>query len=61
MFRLLGDSVWAFDIEWVPDPISGRAIYRLPADTPDEAVFQRMWQEGGATEDDPTPFLKTAM
>lgn len=57
MFKTVGDLVWAFDCEWVPDPLAGRLLYDLP-NASDEEVLQRMWQEGGATEEDPTPFLK---
>lgn len=57
MFKTVGDLVWAFDCEWVPDALSGRLLYNLP-DATEEEVLQRMWQEGGATESDPTPFLK---
>jgi len=53
--------VWAFDAEWVPDPVSGRMLYKLPEDMPDNDVIQQMWALNGATEADPTPFLKTAL
>lgn len=54
--------VWAFDAEWVPDPLAGRLVYDLPdpAASP-EALMQAMWRKGGATEEDPTPFLKTVL
>lgn len=61
MFKTIQENVWAFDCEWVPDPVSGRAVYGLPADMPDEDVLLQMWEKGGATEDNPTPFLKTAL
>ncbi len=57
MFKTVGDLVWAFDCEWVPDTLSGRLLYDLP-DASEEEVLQRMWREGGATEEDPMPFLK---
>ena len=54
--------VWAFDAEWVPDPLAGRLVYDLPDPAgPPEAVMQAMWQKGGATAEDPTPFLKTVL
>ncbi len=55
------DTVWAFDCEWVPDPDAGRKLYNLPPDLPDAAVVQEMWKKGGATEEDPYPFLKTIL
>jgi len=61
MFKTIGNRVWVFDAEWVPDPAAGRVLYQLPDDIPDEQVLQVMWQKGGATEEDPTPYLKTVM
>jgi len=54
--------VWAFDAEWIPDPQAGRLLYGVPDSVEDPAEIMRvMWQRGGATEADPTPFLKTVM
>lgn len=61
MFRSVKPRVWAFDAEWVPDPLVGRLLYDQPAEASDEEVLQRMWQEGGATAENPTPFLKTVL
>lgn len=61
MFKSVNRQVWAFDAEWVPDPVAGRLLYKLPQDMPDREVLEVMWQEGGATEDNPTPFLKTVL
>ncbi|NJL48947.1 MAG: 3'-5' exonuclease [Leptolyngbyaceae cyanobacterium SM2_5_2] len=61
MFKSVGRLVCAFDLEWVPDPQSGRRVYNLPAAMPDGEVFQVMWQNGGATEEKPRPYLKTAL
>ena len=55
----LGDEVWAFDCEWIPDVRAGRLVYGLPDDCPDDEVMRVMWKEGGATEENPQPFLKT--
>ncbi len=62
MIKSVRERVWAFDLEWVPDPLAGRLLY----DVPDSAASPRdvmdvMWREGGASEDDPTPFLKTVL
>ena len=54
-------QVWAFDCEWAPDLTAGRRVYRLPPDLPDEEVLRVMWREGGATEENPQPFLKTIL
>jgi len=61
MIRNVADKVWAFDIEWVPDPVSGKLVYDMPEDTPDEDVMKEMWKQGGATEAEPMPYLKTAL
>ncbi len=61
MFKTIKKKVWAFDAEWIPDPLAGRILYRLPPDLPDRDVLSVMWQKGGATEEDPTPYLKTVL
>lgn len=61
MIKNVDDKVWAFDIEWVPDPAAGRLVYDLPDDTPDRDVMEEMWKHGGATEEEPMPYLKTAL
>lgn len=53
--------IWAFDCEWAPDVNAGRRLYHLPDDIPDDEVLRVMWQEGGATAEDPRPFLKTLL
>ena len=61
MIRTAPAHVWAFDLEWVPDTASGRRAYNLPPDTPDADVFAAMWAHGGATEQEPRPYLKTML
>lgn len=61
MLRTLPRELWAFDAEWVPDPRSGRAVYKLPRDLPDDDVIEEMWRQGGATEENPRPYLKTVL
>jgi predicted PolB exonuclease-like 3'-5' exonuclease len=61
MFKSVHDKIWVFDVEWVPDPITGRLVYGLPASMPDEKVMGVMWEKGGATEEDPQPYLKTTL
>lgn len=61
MIKKVPARVWAFDCEWVPDPLAGRLLYDLPESTPAAEVMRRMWDEGGADENDPTPYLKTAV
>ena len=54
-------QTWAFDSEWAPDLTAGRRVYRLPPEVPDDEVLRVMWREGGATEENPQPFLKTIL
>ena len=61
MFKTVNTRVWAFDAEWIPDPLAGRMLYGLPEDMPDQEVFEMMWQKGGATDEDPMPYLKTVV
>jgi len=61
VIKFVSPEVWAFDLEWVPDPESGRRVYGLPESLDDRAVMEEMWQRGGATAEDPRPFLKTVV
>ena len=61
MFKVVDKKVWAFDVEWVPDVRAGKLIYNLPPDMEDLDVMKKMWEAGGATEDNPTPYLKTTI
>ena len=54
-------QTWAFDCEWVPDLSAGRRLYHLGADVPDDEVLRVMWDQGGATAENPQPFLKTVL
>ena len=61
MFKTVHHTVWAFDAEWVPDADTGRRVHALPGDWTDEAVVAEMYRRGGATEEDPRPYLKTVL
>lgn len=61
MIKLVHDRVWAFDLEWVPDPLAGRLVHRLDDDLTELEVLAEMWRRGGATEEVPQPFLKTSL
>lgn len=61
MFKSVADELWVFDIEWVPDPRSGRRAYGLPESVPDVDVVARMFEAAGATTEQPRPFIKTAL
>lgn len=61
MLKSIADEVWAFDAEWVPDPVAGRLLYNLPESMSDWEVVQAMWRHNGATAEDPRPYLKTIL
>jgi predicted PolB exonuclease-like 3'-5' exonuclease len=62
MIKSVQNRVWAFDAEWIPDPLAGRLLYGVPdAISEPEQIMQVMWREEGATAEDPTPFLKTVL
>ena len=61
MIKSVADEVWAFDCEWVPDIQAGRLLYGLPDDVPQSEVLRVMWEQGGATDENPMPFLKTLL
>ncbi len=62
MIRSVQERVWAFDLEWVPDPLAGRLVHGLgDASSSPREMLEAMWRRGGATEEDPTPFLKTVL
>lgn len=58
MIHSIPNEVWAFDCEWIPDVASGRILYNLPNECPTNEVLHTMWAEGGATEENPQPFLR---
>ena len=61
MFKAIRNPLWVFDVEWVPDPTAGRLLYELSDSLSDEEVMQEMWKMGGATDEDPMPYLKTVL
>lgn len=61
MLKRIADEVWAFDAEWVPDPVAGRLLYNPPESMGDWEVVQEMWRQNGATAENPRPYLKTIL
>ncbi len=61
MFKYIHDKIWFFDIEWTPDPAVGRKLYPEAASKSDREVIAEMWTRAGATEENPRPFVKTAL
>lgn len=67
MLKLLADSVFSFDVEWIPDPKSAEILFETPpAEGPgDEArtSFEALWASGRRSGDaeDSQPYLKTIL
>ncbi len=58
MIKNIPKLLWAFDCEWIPDTSVGRKVYNLQSDLSEQQVLEVMWKEGGATPENPQPFLK---
>ncbi|QYO66196.1 ribonuclease H-like domain-containing protein [Leptolyngbya sp. 7M] len=54
------DTVWFFDLEWVPDAAGAIRLFDLPPDTPELEAMQRLWQETKDYDEteNPRPFVK---
>lgn len=61
MIKSVANEVWAFDCEWVPDLQAGRLLYHLSEEVPSAEVLRIMWEQGGATAENPMPFLRTLL
>lgn len=51
--------LWAYDSEYIPCLDTGRLVYELSPETPDDEVLRVMYAEAGATEHNPRPMLKS--
>lgn len=56
--RNIPERVWVFDMEWVPCAATARKLFNLPEDISDIDAINTLWDENGATEAKPRPFLK---
>jgi len=67
MLKKLGDSVFCFDVEWIPDPKSAEILHGLPAALgPGQEAscsFEALWASARKEGDDPDskPYLKTIL
>lgn len=61
MIKTVHSDVWVFDAEWSPDPRAGRLLYELGENQSDQEVIHEMFRQGGATPENPAPFLKPVM
>ena len=63
MLKTIEPCLFSFDLEWIPDPLSAEMLWGVDpsgAHGPEEAM-KRLWREGGATEENPQPYLKTVL
>ena len=63
MFKSIAEKVFCFDVEWVPDPLSGELLYHVGHNPPFsyEESFRAMWADAGATPEKPRPYVKTVL
>ena len=67
MLKLLADSVFSFDVEWIPDPKSSEILHQTEAvEQPGpkaKASFEALWAAGrkDGDPDDYQPYLKTIL
>ncbi|MEM0965049.1 MAG: hypothetical protein AAGJ81_02695 [Verrucomicrobiota bacterium] len=63
MFKSIQPLVFSFDVEWVPDPFAASRLFNCSVNTPGERehAIKRLWEYGGATEENPQPYLKTVL
>lgn len=61
MKNTIPETVICWDSEWVPCARTGRRLHGLDHTVMDDVVFAEMWKAGGATPDNPRPFLKLAL
>lgn len=63
MFKSIANSVFSFDIEWIPDPLSAELLHGVEHNPPFsfEESFLSLWKDGGATAERPQPFIKTIL
>lgn len=63
VLKTIEPCLFSFDLEWVPDPLSAEILHGVSIDSPQgvEDAMKKLWQEGGATEEMPQPYLKTVL
>jgi predicted PolB exonuclease-like 3'-5' exonuclease len=62
MFKSVQKTVWAFDIEWIPDPDAARLLVDdIRPGATDLELLEALWKRGGADEENPRPYLKTVL
>lgn len=60
VIRTILPRLFAFDIEWIPDPEAAHRLYGVDISTTQgmEEGYRILWEKAGATESNPHPFVK---
>lgn len=58
MIRTIGETVVAFDCEWIPDAASARLLVPDAEGLDEATLLDRLWALNGATEAEPRPFVR---
>jgi 3'-5' exonuclease len=60
MIRTIQPRLFAFDIEWIPDPEAAHRLYGIDISTRQgmEDACRTLWEKAGATRENPHPFVK---
>ena len=63
MFKSIQPNLLSFDIEWVPDPLAGEILHNIKHNPPQSYAdsFQALWNDAGADEESPQPYIKTTL
>lgn len=62
MFKYVHPTLFSFDVEWVPDPKAAQLLYGIePTGHNTHDAFRKLWQEAGATQETPRPWVKTSL
>ena len=63
MIKSIQPTLFSFDVEWIPDPLSAEILHGVKDDPPQsyEDSFHQLWQHNGATEENPQPYIKTIL
>ncbi len=58
MIRTIGETVIAFDCEWIPDVASAQLLLSGAEMEPAEVLLEKLLAYNGATEENPRPFVR---
>ena len=63
MFKNILPTVFSFDVEWIPDPLSAEILYGVEDHPPHsyEDSFHALWKNNGGTKENPQPYIKTIL